>query len=74
MNDAVKVAKVGKLGNTQTSAEEHAVTRGIGLNRNDPEPSLIMLTASTSKNILVATLDLIHKSASVRHEVSTTVR
>lgn len=74
MNGAVKVAKVGRLGSTQTSAEELAITRGIGLNRDDPEPSLIMLTASTSKNILVATLDLIHKSASVRHEVSSTTR
>jgi hypothetical protein len=72
--NAAKVAKVSKMGSTQTSAEERAVTRGIGLNRTDPEPSLIMLTASTSKNILVATLDLIHKSASVRHEVSTTTR
>ncbi|HUS11652.1 MAG TPA: hypothetical protein VMZ30_14395, partial [Pyrinomonadaceae bacterium] len=70
VNGAVKVAKVGRLGSTQTSAEERAITRGIGLSRDDPEPSLIMLTASTSKNILVATLDLIHKSASVRPEVS----
>ncbi|HEV2828791.1 MAG TPA: DUF4384 domain-containing protein [Pyrinomonadaceae bacterium] len=72
MNAAVKVAKVGGLGTTQTSTEEQAVVRGIGLNRNDPEPSLIMLTASTNKNILVATLDLIHKSASLSGQVTTT--
>ena len=74
MNGPVKIAKAGKQGSTQTSGEQRAVTRGIGLNRNDPEPSLIMLTASTSKNILVAAVDLIHTSASVGHGVSTTAR
>ena len=44
----------------QTEAESQAATRGIGLNRDDPEPSLIMLTTSTDKKLLVATLDLIH--------------
>jgi hypothetical protein len=62
MNGPVKVAKAGTQGR-QTSGEQRAVVRGIGLNRNDPEPSLIMLTASTSKNILVAVVDLVHKSA-----------
>jgi hypothetical protein len=64
MNEPVKVAKEARQGKAQTSAEHRAVTRGIGLNRDDPEPSLIMLTASTSKNILVAAVDLIHSSAS----------
>jgi Domain of unknown function (DUF4384) len=65
-NGPVKVAKATSLGNKQTAAEQRAVTRGIGLNRTDPEPSLIMMTASTSKEILVATVDLVHKSASLR--------
>jgi hypothetical protein len=60
-----RVAKADNAGGAQTSAEHRAATRGIGLNRDDPEPSLIMLTASTSKNILVAAVDLIHKSASM---------
>jgi hypothetical protein len=60
----VQIAKADSVGNAQTSAEHRAATRGIGLNRDDPEPSLIMLTASTSRNILVATVDLIHKSVS----------
>jgi hypothetical protein len=64
MND-VKVARMSGQGSAETSRERAAFTRGIGLNRNDPEPSLIMLTASTSKNILVATVDLVHKSASL---------
>ncbi len=62
MSGPVKVAKASTMGNKQTAAEQRAVTRGIGLNRTDPEPSLIMLTASTNKNILVAAVDLVHKS------------
>lgn len=62
LDEPVKVAKAEQFGNSQTGAERQAATRGIGLNRDDPEPSLIMLTASTNKNVLVATLDLIHKS------------
>ena len=65
LNEPVKVAKAEKMGSAQTSAEHRAATRGIGLNRDDPEPSLIMLTASTSKNMLVAAVDLIHKSVSL---------
>ena len=65
LNEPLKVARAAGQGNAQSSAEHQAVTRGIGLNRDDPEPSLIMLTASTSKNILVATVGLIHKSASL---------
>jgi hypothetical protein len=64
LNEPVQVAKAAGLGSAQTSAEHQAATRGIGLNRDDPEPSLIMLTASTSKSVLVAAVDLIHKSAS----------
>jgi len=62
LDQPVKVAKTANFGKSQTELEQQAATRGIGLNRDDPEPSLIMLTASTAKNILVATMDLIHKS------------
>ena len=68
LNEPVKIAKVEKVGSAQTSAEHRAATRGIGLNRDDPEPSLIMLTASTSKNMLVAAVDLIHKSVSLLND------
>jgi uncharacterized protein DUF4384 len=61
LDEPVKIAKAESIGNAQTATERQAATRGIGLNRDDPEPSLIMLSASTSKNMLVATLDLIHK-------------
>src|SRR2546425_3485218 len=62
LEEPVKIAKSERFGNSQTMPETRAATRGIGLSRDDPEPSLIMLTASTSKNMLVATMDLIHKS------------
>jgi hypothetical protein len=70
LNEPVKVVTAKGIGNAQTSSEHRAATRGIGLNRDDPEPSLIMLTASTSKNILVAAVDLIHKSASLQTDSS----
>jgi hypothetical protein len=62
MSEPVKTAKRDGSGKVQTASERQATTRGIGLNRDDPEPSLIMLTGSTSKNMLVVSLDLIHKS------------
>jgi hypothetical protein len=68
MSEPMRTAKVEGLGSAQTSAEHRAATRGIGLNRDDPEPSLIMLTGSTSKSMLVVTLDLIHKSISMLGE------
>lgn len=55
-----QVSKAATTGKTQTDVEVQAATRGIGLNRDDPEPSLIMLTSSTDKKLLVASLDLIH--------------
>ena len=56
LSEPVKVTR-GRMEGAQTPSEN----RGIGLNRDDPEPSLIMLSASTSKNILIATLDLVNK-------------
>jgi hypothetical protein len=49
-----------KYGKAQTAHEQEATTRGLGLAKDDPEPSLVMMT-STSRSTLVATLDLIHK-------------
>ena len=61
LTEPTQTAKAKSSGASQTSSEQQAATRGIGLNRGDPEPSLIMLTTSTNKNMLVATMDLIHK-------------
>jgi hypothetical protein len=62
LGEPTKVAKSQTVGTAQTTSEQQAATRGIGLNRNDPEPSLIRLTTSTNKNMLVAPLDLNHKA------------
>lgn len=61
LSETVKSAKQGRTVGAETPAEHRGVTRGIGLNSDDPEPSLIMLSASTSKSILIAPLDLVHK-------------
>lgn len=65
MNEPAQSVKAQAVGGAQTSSEHRAATRGIGLNRDDPEPSLIMLTGSTTKNMLVMTLDLVHKSGAM---------
>ncbi|HZI88018.1 MAG TPA: DUF4384 domain-containing protein [Pyrinomonadaceae bacterium] len=57
----VKVAKSDKYGKTQTVIEQDATSRGIGLSTADPEPSVVMMKASTEANILVAMLELSHK-------------
>ena len=57
----VKVDKAQKFGKAQTESEHVATTRGIGLSKEDPQPSVIMLTASSNTGKLVTTLDLIHK-------------
>jgi hypothetical protein len=62
MNEPLRVSKSDTIGNAQTAPERQAVSRGIGLSQDEPEPSLIMLTASTTRNMLVAVVDLIHKS------------
>src|ERR1051325_7641930 len=60
MQEPPKTDKKQQDGKAQTSAEQQASTRGIGLAKNDPEPSLVMM-ASSARPTLVATLDLIHK-------------
>ncbi|MBA3568362.1 MAG: DUF4384 domain-containing protein [Pyrinomonadaceae bacterium] len=57
----VQVAKSERYGKAQTAIEQDASTRGLGLSKDDPEPSLVMMRVSTDANILVAMLELIHK-------------
>ncbi|HEY6803277.1 MAG TPA: DUF4384 domain-containing protein [Pyrinomonadaceae bacterium] len=49
-----------QAGQTQTTTEQQATTRGLGLAKDDPQPSMIMM-ASSKTSTLVTTLDLIHK-------------
>jgi hypothetical protein len=57
----VQTAKSQRYGKTLTTGEQDASTRGIGLSKEDPEPSLVMMRASTDANLLVAMLELVHK-------------
>lgn len=47
-------------GQAETVSEQQATTRGLGLAKDDPQPSLVMM-ASSPRPTLVAILDLIHK-------------
>lgn len=60
--EPVQISKAVGVGKKEEERERSAATRGIGLNRDDPEPSLIMLKASTTSNMLVAVVDLVHKA------------
>jgi Domain of unknown function (DUF4384) len=60
MQEPLTKDKSAKYGATQSQPEQQAATRGIGLAKDDPEPSLIMMASSKSP-MLVATLDLVHK-------------
>lgn len=60
MAEPLTTDKTGRYGRAQTAPEQQASTRGLGLVKDDPEPSLIMMASSKSP-MLVATLDLVHK-------------
>ena len=60
MQEPLNLHKAEAYGGAETDAEQQATTRGFGLAKTDPEPSLVMM-ASSPRSTLVATLDLIHK-------------
>jgi len=60
MAQPLKTDKAKRFGAAETPREQQATSRGLGLAKNDPEPSLIMM-ASSSTGTLVTTLDLVHK-------------
>jgi len=60
MQEPLKTDKDRQFGGAQTSTEQQATARGLGLSKEDPPPSLVMM-ASSPRSTLVATLDLIHK-------------
>jgi hypothetical protein len=61
MQNPLKTDKSQQFGGAQTAGEQQATARGLGLSKEDPPPSLVMM-ASSARSTLVATLDLIHKS------------
>lgn len=56
MQEPLKSDKTQQYGKTETTSEQ----RGLGLAKDDPQPSVVMM-ASSPRSTLVATLDLIHK-------------
>jgi hypothetical protein len=61
MKADVKVVSTKDYGQSQTSKEKTATTRGLGLDQSAPQPSVIRMNASTSVPVLVTVLDLVHK-------------
>jgi uncharacterized protein DUF4384 len=61
LNSHVRVSKSRTYGQTQTSGEREATTRGLGLSQSAPEPSVVRMSVSTTDSILVTALDLIHR-------------
>ena len=60
MQEPLMTDKTKQFGEAQTATEAQATSRGLGLSKEDPPPSLVMM-ASSARSTLVATLDLIHK-------------
>ena len=57
----VKVATSKNFGQAQTETEKVATTRGLGLDKSAPQPSVIRINAVSSEPLLVTVLDLVHK-------------
>ena len=57
----VKVATTKNFGEAQTEREKVAMTRGLGLDKSMPQPSVIRITASSNEPMLVTVVDLVHK-------------
>ena len=57
----VKVATTKNFGEAQTEREKVAMTRGLGLDKSVPPPSVIRINASSREPVLVTVLDLVHK-------------
>ena len=60
MHEPLKKDKTQTYGTTETRGEQQATTRGLGLAKDDPQPSLVMM-ASSPRSTLVTALELIHK-------------
>jgi Domain of unknown function (DUF4384) len=60
MQEPLQTDRTKGYGGAQSRVEQQATVRGIGLAKDDPQPSVVMM-ASSARSTLVATLDLIHK-------------
>ena len=57
----LQISATARFGKAQTGSERDAVERGLGLSKEEPEPSLILMSASSNTATLVTVLDLVHK-------------
>jgi len=60
LKQPLQTDQAARYGRAQTSSEKEASTRGLGLAKDDPQPSVIMMASSTSST-LVTKLDLVHQ-------------
>ncbi len=60
-HDEIAMARVKDEGLFQTTAEHEAVTRGLGLSATAPPPSVIYMVSSADSNVIITTVDLLHK-------------
>ncbi|MFZ0063199.1 MAG: DUF4384 domain-containing protein [Pyrinomonadaceae bacterium] len=61
LDEPLRTDATNKYGKAQTQPEREAIERGLGLSKAEPEPSLIMMSASAKSGTLVTVLDLVHK-------------
>ncbi len=61
LDEPLRTSKASRFGKAQTEPEREAIERGLGLSKQEPEPSLIMMSASVKSGTLVTVLDLVHK-------------
>ena len=59
--EQVATSRVADEGHAETPAEHEAATRGLGLSADAPLPSVIYMITSANADVLVATVDLIHR-------------
>lgn len=61
LDEPLRTAPPSRFGKAQTEPEREAIERGLGLSKDEPEPSLILMSASAKSGTLVTVLDLVHK-------------
>jgi hypothetical protein len=59
--EQVATSRAADEGRAETPAEHEAATRGLGLPADAPLPSVIYMITSANADVLVATVDLIHR-------------
>lgn len=61
LDEPLRTSTASRFGKAQTEPEREAIERGLGLSKQEPEPSLILMSASAKSGTLVTVLELVHK-------------